>query len=380
MTASLPGGQLGGVLARLDALGPLDTGAVAACRARLDSLTKPPGSLGRLEALAEQLAGITGEPSPAVARAAIVVATADHGVASRGVSAYPTEVTAQMVANFAAGGAAISVLAASIGAPVVVLDVGVAGDIPVTAGRRVATGPGAAPGGGAGAGARVMTRRVRAGTADFTQGPAMRREEAVAAIEIGLELVGDLAAEGVDLLGVGEMGIGNTTAASAIASVLSGFAPDAVTGLGTGIDAEGRARKVRVIEEAIRVNAPDRTDPIGVLATVGGLEIAALTGVILGAAAARIPVVLDGFITGAAALAATCLSPGIAVRLIAAHRSPEPGHAIVLQRLGLSPLLDLDLRLGEGSGAALGMGLVIAATRIRDGMATFADAAVSGPA
>jgi nicotinate-nucleotide--dimethylbenzimidazole phosphoribosyltransferase len=251
---------------------------------------------------------------------------------------------------------------------VVVLDVGVAGDIPAAGDGPPRTG------------ARVVRRRVRDGTDDFTQGPAMRRDEALAAIDVGIGLARELIADGVNLLGIGEMGIGNTTAASAIASVLSGFAPEAVTGLGTGLDAEGRARKLRAIEDAIRINEPDRTDPLGVLAALGGLEIAALTGVILGAAAARIPVVLDGFITGSAALVACFLAPGLADRLIAAHRSPEPGHAIVLQRLGLSPLLDLELRLGEGSGAALGMGLVITAARIRDGMATFGDAAVSGPA
>jgi nicotinate-nucleotide--dimethylbenzimidazole phosphoribosyltransferase len=360
--------DLDGLLAEVAAVGPLDAAAMAAAQAHLDRLTKPPGSLGRLEELVVQVAGITGRPAPELDRAAIVVAAADHGVARRGVSAYPPDVTAQMVANFVAGGAAINALAAAIDAEVVVLDVGVAG--------------GGAAGGVASAptGARLVRRPIRDGTADMTEGPAMTRDEAIAAIGTGLDLARELAAAGVGLLGVGEMGIGNTTAASALASVLTGFPPDAVTGHGTGVDDGGRARKVAAIELAIEVNAPDRRDPLGVLATVGGLEIAALTGVILGAVAARVPVVLDGFITASAALVACALSPGIGDRLIAGHRSPEPGHAIVLQRLGLHPLLELELRLGEGSGAALAMGLVRAAVRIRDGMATFGDAGVSGPA
>ncbi len=208
----------------------------------------------------------------------------------------------------------------------------------------------------------------------------MTRDEALAAIDAGLDVAAELIAGGARLLGIGEMGIGNTTAASAVASVLTGFRADAVTGLGTGVDSEGRQRKVRVIEQAIEVNAPDRRDPLGVLAAVGGLEIAALVGVILGGAAARVPVVLDGFIAGTAALVACDLAPGIGERLIAGTRSPEPGHAIVLQRLGVRPLLELELRLGEGSGAAIAIGLVQAAVRVRDGMATFGDAGVSGPA
>ncbi len=358
--------ELERALAAIHALGEPDAGAIAAARAHLDALTKPPGSLGRLEELVEQLAGITGDPAPRVDHPAIVVAAGDHGVARHGVSAYPPEVTAQMVANFVAGGAAINALAGGIGADVVVVDVGVAGAVP--------------DGDPDTAHARLLRRRVRDGTADFTAGPAMRREDAEAAIEAGIEVARDVAADGAGIVGVGEMGIGNTTAASAVASVLTGFAPDAVTGLGTGVDAEGRQRKVRAIERAIAVNAPDRLDPVGVLAAVGGLEIACLTGVILGAAAARIPVVLDGFITGAAALVACDLAPGLPDRLIAAHRSPEPGHAIVLNRLGLRPLLELELRLGEGSGAALAIGLLQAAARVRDGMATFDDAGVSGPA
>lgn len=362
-----------GVAANLDVtlsaiaeLGALDQEAMAGARDHLDGLTKPPGSLGRLEELTVALAGITGRSGPSMARRAIVVAAGDHGVARRGVSAYPSDVTAQMIANFVGGGAAINVLAEGAGASLTVVDVGVAGQIaaPLSGGER---------------GGRLIRARIRPGTADMTQGPAMTRAEALGSIDVGLEIVADLRASGVELVGIGDMGIGNTTAASAIVAVLTGRTPAAVTGRGTGIDDATYGRKVAVIERAIARNAPDPTDPVGVLATVGGLEIGALVGVILGAVAGRMPLVLDGFITGAAALLAAGLAPRVAERVIAAHRSVEPGHAVVLDRLGLRPLLDLDLRLGEGTGAALAIGLIDAAVRLRDGMATFESAAVSGP-
>jgi nicotinate-nucleotide--dimethylbenzimidazole phosphoribosyltransferase len=356
---------LGATLAAIAALGPLDAAAMAATTAHLDRLTKPPGSLGRLEGLVVTLGGITGDPRVSVARRAIVVAAADHGVARHGVSAYPSDVTAQMVVNFIDGGAAINALAAGAGASLTVVDVGVAGPIP-----DVGRGP---------RGGRLVSARIRTGTADMTAGPAMTRMEAIAAVGVGLWVVDELRSAGLDLVGIGDMGIGNTTAASAVVAVLTGSAPGDVTGRGTGIDDAGRAHKVAVIEQAIATNAPDPADPIGVLAAVGGLEIGALTGVILGAVAARVPVVLDGFITGAAALLAAGLSPVVAQRVIAAHRSVEPGHAVVIERLGLAPLLDLDLRLGEGTGAALAMQLIDAAVRVRDEMATFDSAAVSGP-
>jgi nicotinate-nucleotide--dimethylbenzimidazole phosphoribosyltransferase len=354
-----------GTLDSIVALGPLDAEAMTAARTILDGLTKPPGSLGRLEELAITLAGITGQDRPSLARRAIVVAAGDHGVARRGVSAYPSEVTAQMVANFIRGGAAINVLAAISGASLTVLDVGVAEAIP-----DVSPSP---------RGGRLIRARIRPGTADMTEGPAMSRATALRAVEVGLAVVDELRGSGLDVIGVGDMGIGNTTAAAAIVAAMTGAEPEVVTGRGTGIDDDVRARKVGVIEEALARNAPDPADPIGVLASVGGLEIAALVGVILGATAARIPVVLDGFITGAAALLAAALAPGTADRLIAAHQSVEPGHAIVLARLGLRPLFDLDLRLGEGTGAALGLQLIHAAASVRDEMATFATAAVSGP-
>jgi nicotinate-nucleotide--dimethylbenzimidazole phosphoribosyltransferase len=270
-----------------------------------------------------------------------------------------------MVANFLAGGAAISVLARGLGARLTVLDVGVASPIP----------------GGAGLGAATyLDRRLRAGTDDLSVAPAMTRDEALRAVGVGLAVAPELAADGVELLGVGEMGIGNTTAASAVVAALTGRAPADVTGRGTGLDDPALAQKIGVVETALARHRPDPADPIGVLAAVGGLEIAALTGLLLGAAAARVPVVLDGFITGAAALAAARLASALPDRLLAGHRSVEPGHAVVLEALGLAPLLDLELRLGEGTGAALAMGLVVAATRLRDEMATFASADVSGPA
>jgi nicotinate-nucleotide--dimethylbenzimidazole phosphoribosyltransferase len=350
-------------------VGPLDAVAMEATRQILDSLTKPPGSLGRLEQLAIWLAGVTGDPRPRLARRGIVVAAGDHGVTAQGVSAYPSEVTAQMVANFVDGGAAINALAARVGAEVTVLDVGVARAIPGRSADREKDG-----------GGRLVARRIRPGTDDFTVGPAMSRAEAADAVVVGLEVVDELQRDGVELIGVGEMGIGNTTAASAITAAMTGAVAASVTGIGTGIDDRTRARKIAVIERALDLHRPDAGDPLAVLAAVGGLEIGALTGVILGAVGARIPVILDGFITGAAALLAAGLAPEVAPRLLAAHRSLEPGHGAILDRLGLEPLLDLRLRLGEGTGAALAIALIDAAFAIRDRMATFESAAVSGPA
>ncbi|MFL5778444.1 MAG: nicotinate-nucleotide--dimethylbenzimidazole phosphoribosyltransferase [Chloroflexota bacterium] len=350
----------------LDRIAPLDEAAMAAARDHLLELTKPPGSLGRLEELVVLLAGITGQAAPGVHPRAIIIAAADHGVAMRhAVSAYPAEVTAQMVANFAAGGAAIAVLAEQVGATLTVVDVGVASPVPRVPIR---------------ASAELRARNIRSGTRDMTEGPAMDRGEVLAAIEAGVEAAGDRIAAGARLIGIGEMGIGSTTAASAIVAVLTGRPVAAVTGRGTGVDEAGWNLKVATIERALEVNQPDARDPLGTLEAVGGLEIAALVGTIVGAAAERVPVVLDGFITGAAALVAARLQPAIAPRLIASHRSVERGHAIVLEALGLRPLLELDLRLGEATGAALAMPLLDAAVRLRDGMATFAEAGVSGPA
>jgi nicotinate-nucleotide--dimethylbenzimidazole phosphoribosyltransferase len=343
-------------------IAPLDEVAISAARQRLDRLTKPPGSLGRLERLVEQLAGITGSATPRIERPAVVVFAGDHGVTAQGVSAYPSDVTAQMVANFVDGGAAINVLARAAGAELVVVDVGVAGPEVQASGA-----------------ARLVQARVRAGTRDMTVEPAMTREEARAAITVGREVVGDLIVGGCDVMALGEMGIGNTTAASAIVAALTGRPPADVTGRGTGLDDDAVSHKVTVIEAALRRHRPTLNDPVGTLTAVGGLEIAALVGAMLAAAETRIPLVLDGFITGAAALVAVAIAPNVGPRLIASHRSTEPGHRIVLEQLGLEPLLDLELRLGEGSGAALALPIIRAATLLLAEMATFDSARISGP-
>ena len=338
-------------------IGPLDAAAMEAARARHRQLTKPPGSLGRLEELAITLAGIVGRPIPAVERKAVVVMAGDHGVALAGVSAYPQAVTAQMVANFLAGGAAINVLARRAGARVVVVDVGVAAELP------------ALPG--------LVARKVRPGTRSMVEGPAMTRDEALEAVQVGADVLEAEAARGLDLVGTGDMGIGNTTASSAILAAMAGCPVVEVTGRGTGVDDAGFARKVAAIERALEVNQPDPSDPVDVLAKVGGLEIAGLVGVILGAASRRIPVLVDGFISGAAALVATELCPAARAYLIAAHSSVEVGHRLMLERMELAPLLSLDLRLGEGTGAVMAMQLVDDAVAVLAEMATFVEAGVS---
>lgn len=340
-------------------IAPLDEGAMTAARARQDLLTKPPGSLGRLETLSVHLAGITGEIKPRVDRKAVLILAGDHGVAEEGVSAYPSEVTAQMVLNFLRGGAAINVLARQAGARVVVADVGVAADLPD------------AP--------NLLSRKIARGTANFARGPAMSREQAARAVEVGAEIVFDEAERGLDLVATGEMGIGNTTPASAITAVYTGLPVAEVTGHGTGVDGEGLARKVAVIEQALARHRPDPEDPLGVLAAVGGLEIGAIAGVCLGAAVHRIPVVVDGFISAAGALVAAGICPAVKPYLIASHLSVERGHGPLWDSLDLRPLLDMDLRLGEGTGAVLAMHFIEAACRVVAEMATFADAGVSGP-
>jgi nicotinate-nucleotide--dimethylbenzimidazole phosphoribosyltransferase len=324
---------------------------------RLDSLTKPPRSLGLLEVIAQRLAVLQGTDKPSVARKAIVLMAGDHGVTAQGVSPYPSEVTGQMVANFATGGAAINQLAKHAGADVVVVDVGVAGPLPVTDG--------------------VVQARVADGTADMTQGPAMTRAQALAAVRVGIEQVAVLAAEGLDLVGTGDMGIGNTTASAALTSVLTGVDPDDVVGPGTGLDAEGVRHKAEVVRRAIEVNTPDPNDALDTLAKVGGLEIAGLAGVVIGAASLGIPVVSDGYISGAATLVALRLAPAVQPWVFASHRSAEPGHRVVLEALGVRPVLELDMRLGEGTGAALAMEIMDAACGVMSGMATFEQAGVS---
>ena len=341
----------------LPTLPPLDLAAQSAAMTRHATLTKPPGSLGRLEALAFQLAAITGQPCPSVRRKAVIVMAADHGVTAEGVSAYPADVTPQMVLNFVRGGAAINVLARLAGARVVVVDVGVAADLP------------AQPG--------LLNRNVAPGTRNMARGPALTRAEVEAAIEVGLETVAIEITLGLDLVATGDMGIGNTTASTAIVAALTGLPVAALTGRGTGVDDAGLARKIAVIEQALAVNQPNPHDPLDVLAKVGGLEIAGLVGVIFGAAARRVPVVIDGFISGAAALVAAALDPAVVPYLIPAHLSVEAGHAVVLEHLGLHPLLSLNMRLGEGTGAALAFHLIEAAARLLSEMSTFAEAGVS---
>ena len=329
----------------------------------LDAKTKPPGSLGRLEELACRLAAIRGRMPEGPLHPAIVVAAADHGVAARGVSAYPIEVTAQMLANFAGGGAAICVLAREAGARLVVVDAGVIGGAAVDGVRT------------------EVVDGVRC-TDDLTMGPAMSRSTTTGMIERGIALAEGLAAEGIQILGLGEMGIANTTSASALTAALLPAEPSLVCGPGTGIDDAGLARKVDAVRRGLAANGLPRpdADPADVLSAVGGLEIAFLVGVTLGAAARRIPVLLDGFVSSVAALVACGFREAAAASLVAATRSPEPGHVLVLERLGLEPLLDLGLRLGEGTGAALALPLVRSSIAILTDMATFVAAGVSGPA
>jgi nicotinate-nucleotide--dimethylbenzimidazole phosphoribosyltransferase len=337
---------------------PLDQAAMAEARRHLDELTKPPGSLGRLERLAVQIAGITGHPRRALARKAIVVMAADHGVTAEGVSAYPSAVTAEMVGNFAAGGAAVNVLARQVAARVVVVDIGVASDLPVDL--------------------PILRRKIAYGSANLARGPALTRAQTHDAIQVGLDVVEREIAHGLDVVCLGEMGIGNTTPSSAIIASVCGVPVTDVTGRGTGIDEPTWQHKVEVIERGLAVNLPDPNDPLDVLTKVGGLEIAGLVGVALGAAARRVPVVVDGFIATAAALLAVEMAPAVRSYLIAAHRSAEPGHQAALAHLELEPLFALDLRLGEGTGAALALPLLDAAVAILDQMATFTEAGVSG--
>jgi nicotinate-nucleotide--dimethylbenzimidazole phosphoribosyltransferase len=351
----MPAVAEGPLSALLAAVAAPDPRLALAARRRLDRLTKPAGSLGRLEDLAARVVVLTGRLTPRLDSPVIFTLAADHGVAAEGVSAYPQAVTAQMVENLCRGGAAVNVLARETGVRLVVADFGVAATVP----------PHPA----------LVVRRIGAGTANLALGPAMTREAAASAIAAGADLVRGSGADGV---GTGEMGIANTTAASALTAALTGADPAAVTGRGTGLDEAGRARKVDVVRRALAVNGPDPRDPLGVLAALGGFEIAGLVGVVLGGAARRVPVVLDGFIATAAALVAVRLAPAAREYLIAAHRSAEPGHAVLLEALGLAPLLDLGMRLGEGTGAALGLGLVRAALACYGGMATFKDAGVSG--
>jgi nicotinate-nucleotide--dimethylbenzimidazole phosphoribosyltransferase len=327
---------------KIPQIAPVDEDARTAARRALDAKTKPRGSLGRLEELGAQIAAIRGSAEPGRLRAAIVVAAADHGVADENVSAYPQEVTGQMLANFESGGAAVCVLARASGATLRVIDAGV--DRP---------------------------------TQNIATGPAMSREEAGQRVERGIEVADDLASEGIGVVALGEMGIGNSTAAAALCAALLRAAPAAVVGPGTGVDEAGLARKIEVVGRALAVNEVGPDDPLGALAALGGFELAVLCGVTLGSAANRQVVVLDGFIATAAALVAAKLAPTAVQAMVAAHLSPEPGHRLALEALGLDPLLDLGLRLGEGSGAALALPLLDASLAILAEMASFEQAGVT---
>jgi len=336
---------------------PTDPRLLVQAQARLDRLTKPIGSLGRLEELAARFVMITGEMKPKVPRGAVYTFAADHGVTAEGVSAYPSAVTPQMVLNFLRGGAGVNVLARHVGIEVRVVDIGVAFDFE------------AAPG--------LIHKKVMPGTKNLLVESAMSSTQAEQALQVGIELATEAVQQGVGLIGTGEMGIGNTTSSSAITAVMTRLPVSEVTGRGTGIDDASHAHKIKVIQRALDIHRLDSTNAMEVLAKVGGLEIGGLAGLMLGAAAARIPVVLDGFIAGAAALIAVGLQPHCKDYLIASHRSVERGHQAILDHLGLKPLFDLDLRLGEGTGACLGMSLVFVAIKILTEMATFDEAGVS---
>jgi len=346
--------QITGLIAKIE---PLDQIAMAAARTRQDRLTKPQGSLGRLEDLSVQMAGITGKAQPQIQHKVVVVMAGDHGVVQEGVSAFPQEVTSQMVLNFLAGGAAINVLARHSGARVVITDMGVAVDLPAHPDLQV--------------------KKIAFGTGNIARGPAMSPNQALQSLLAGAEVVAEQCRVGLDVLATGDMGIGNTTPSAAIAAAIMGKSPDEIAGRGTGVDDVGLKRKVQAIRRSLEINCPDPNDGLDLLAKVGGFEIGGIAGAILGAAAQRKAVVVDGFISTAAAMIAVKLVPEVRGYLIAAHSSQELGHHLMMDWLGLEPLLDMRMRLGEGTGAALAMSLVEGACRVLSEMATFAEAGVS---
>jgi nicotinate-nucleotide--dimethylbenzimidazole phosphoribosyltransferase len=341
----------------IDSIKPLDKTSMVEARARQDKLTKPAGSLGRLEELSIQIAGVQGKARPVIKNKAMITMAGDHGVVDEKIGNWPREVTAQMVENFLRGGAGINVLARQVGARIVFVDMGVASDLKPSP--------------------QLIVKKIGYGTKNMCLGPAMTREQAVKAVEAGIEIVNGEADKGLDIVGTGDMGIGNTTASSAIFAAITVRPVEEVTGRGTGLNDEQLTHKISVIKRALAVNKPDPSRPLDVLAGVGGFEIGGLAGVMLGAAARRIPVVIDGFISGAAALIAVALAPQLKDYIIAAHCSAEAGHTAMLEYMGLRPLLNLDMRLGEGTGAALGIFIAEAAVRTLNEMATFAEAGVS---
>ena len=336
---------------------PVSTELLAQAQAMLDNKTKPLGSLGRLEEFARRVAAISGNTTPDVSRKVVFTFAGDHGIVEEGVSLFPKEVTPQMVFNFLAGGAGVNVLARHSGAEVRVVDVGVDFDFENAAG--------------------MIHRKVARGTRNFAKGPAMTRDETLAAMQVGIDLADQCKAEGIGLVGTGEMGIGNTSPSSAIIAAISGITVRELTHRGTGINDAALEHKIRVIEQGLALNRPDPADPLDVLTKVGGLEIAAIAGLVLGCAANSIPVVIDGFISTAGALIASELHPHVRDYIFAAHESVEIGHRFMLERIGARPILDLDFRLGEGTGAALAMGLIEAGVKVLKEMATFEQAGVS---
>lgn len=344
----------------LEAIGPLDTTYYARAQARLDNLTKPKGSLGRLEEIARRIVAISKNLKPSMKRKVIFTMAGDHGVCEEGVSAYPQEVTPQMVYNFLRGGAGINVLARHVGAEVIVVDMGVKEKITASGGKN------------------FKDKKVNFGTKNFAKEPAMTREEALKSLLGGIEVFEEAYSAGaIDIIGVGDMGIGNTTPSSAIVAAITGEDTSLVTGRGTGIDDISYSRKIEVIKKALSLHSPDPKDPIDVLSKVGGFEIGGISGVILAAASKKVPVVVDGFIASCGALIAFELCPDVRDYLIFAHQSVEAGQMAVLRRIKQRPLLNLDMRLGEGTGAALGIGIAEAAVRIFNEMATFSEAGVS---
>ncbi len=342
----------------ITAIESLNQKAMQAAQERQNMLTKPAGSLGRLEELSIQIAGITGKPIPAIKEKVIITMAGDHGVVAEGVSAFPQEVTPQMVMNFLMGGAAINVLAKHVGARIVVVDMGVASDFEPHP--------------------SLIVKKVAKGTVNMAKGPAMTYAQAEHAILAGVEVIEAEIKRGLDIVGTGDMGIGNTTPSAAIACALMGQSPEKIAGRGTGVDDEGLKRKISAIQRALDVNQTNPKDGLDVLSKVGGFEIGGLAGVMIGAAANHVPVMVDGFISTAAAMIAVTLAPQCKDYLIAAHRSKEYGHSAMLEWLGLKPLFDLDLRLGEGTGAALGISMAEAACKVLAEMATFGEAGVSG--
>ncbi len=345
-------------------IGPLDSRAMERARAHQEALAIPLGSLGRLHEFAVRLAGITGDPRPDIADTGVITMAGDHGVTARGVSPFPREVTREMVANFARGGAAINVLTRHVGARLTVVDIGVAG-------------PPMAFDTGSDERVRYVSRKIAGGTADISAGPAMTREQAMRAIEVGVEVFEEEKKKGLDAVGTGDMGIGNTTPSAAIAAALLKKDPDLLVNRGAGLDEAALGEKIKTVARALEVNHPDSDDPLDVLAKVGGFEIGGIAGVVLAACAHKTPVVVDGFISSAAALLASRFHPDVKQYLFGGHVSNVHGHRLMLEALDLEPIVDLQMRLGEGTGAAFGLSVLSASSRIAAEMLTFEEARVS---